>query len=203
MRALSAASSHVQISWRWLKMFNSVATFQPTLAVLPARRVAGGGYGAALTGDRGGRAMSQQPGWPQQQPPAGYAQPPRGYPQPPAAYQPPPGYAPAGHAPPRPPRRRDATGGWAMVPVLTAGLAAFVPALHAAIKLRRRNLWIAAGALAAAAVFVMLMVAIDDAVPSPPAPGEPSTISVFGGFGTVVAIAAAAAGTVLAFRLRG
>src|SRR3954469_15761465 len=89
--------------------------------------------------------MSQQPGWPQQQPPAGYPQPPGGYPQPPAAYQPPPRYAPAGNAPPRPSRRRDATWWWAMVPVLTAGLAAFVPALHAAIKLRRRNLWIAAG----------------------------------------------------------
>ncbi len=84
---------------------------------------------------------------------------------------------------------------WVWSPAYTMGLFAFAPALHAAIKLRRRNLWVWATGLIAADLVVWGLVGGTPANPD----GSNTPIQ---DVGVVLALVLAVAGTVHAFRVR-
>lgn len=79
---------------------------------------------------------------------------------------------------------------WALSPVYTAGVVAFVPAVHAAVTLGRRELWYWAAGLVGADIVVWLL-----------ANGAAETAVT--NAGAALAMVVAVAGTVLAFRVRG
>jgi len=78
---------------------------------------------------------------------------------------------------------------WALSPAYTVGVVAFIPALHAAIKLRRRQLWWSSAALVAGDLAAWPLLDQPDG-------------SAVSDVGAVLAICLAVAGTVQALRLR-
>jgi hypothetical protein len=94
------------------------------------------------------------------------------------------------------PVRQDSHLWWALSPVYLCGLVSFIPALHAAMKLRRRDLWYWSGGLIAGNVLVWGLV-----VSGPSGPDAPTT--PVQAVGTSLAIVLTAVGTTLALRLRG
>lgn len=93
------------------------------------------------------------------------------------------------------PPRKSSHGWWVWSPAYTFGLLAFIPALHAAIKLRRRDLRIWATALIAGDLIVWGLLG---GTPSN-ADGSNTPIQDFGAF---LAVILAVIGTVHAFRVR-
>jgi len=88
---------------------------------------------------------------------------------------------------------------WALSPAYSFGLIAFIPALHAAIKLQRRNLWIWAGGLILGDVVGWLLV-----LSGPDHATDPQAPTTAGqALGTLLIIAMGAAGTAHALRMRG
>ncbi len=83
---------------------------------------------------------------------------------------------------------------WALSPVYTFGLVSFIPALHAAFKLQRRNLWYWAAGLTAGNVIAWILMSIDSSTPNESSPFE--TV------GAMIAIVTAVVGTIIAFRTR-
>jgi hypothetical protein len=84
-----------------------------------------------------------------------------------------------------------------LIPVVSAGLFAWVPTLHAWVKLRERELLRSTVGLAVLSGLAFVLVSSDPSTSDPNA--EPT---VAGSIGTVVALVAMAVGTVRAFRLR-
>lgn len=88
---------------------------------------------------------------------------------------------------------------WALSPAYSFGLIAFIPALHAAIKLQRRNLWFWAGGLILGNVIGWMLVAT-----GPDRAVDPEAATTVGqALGTLLIVAMGAAGTVHALRMRG
>ena len=84
---------------------------------------------------------------------------------------------------------------WTWSPAYTVGVIAFIPALHAAIKLRRRELWIWASGLILGDILVWVLVSADSNDPDAAATPIESV-------GLIVALVLAVAGTTHAFRVR-
>lgn len=84
---------------------------------------------------------------------------------------------------------------WALSPAYTCGFAAFIPSLHAAIKLRRRNLWYFAAALLVGDVIAWILLSSS----SSNADGSYTPTQNVGG---VLGIVLAVVGTVQALRIR-
>jgi hypothetical protein len=99
-------------------------------------------------------------------------------------------YGRGGYVPPPPSRHLW----WALSPVYTCGLIAFVPAIHAAAKLRRRELWWWAVGLVAADVLAWALISAG--------PSADDESSVLQSIGTVLVLATAVVGTVHALRMR-
>lgn len=97
-------------------------------------------------------------------------------------------YGPGFPVPPPPSRHLW----WALSPVYSCGLVAFVPAIHAAVKLKRRDLWAWAAGLVLADVVAWVLVDVDTNAES----------SVAQSIGTILVFATAALGTVHALRMR-
>lgn len=89
---------------------------------------------------------------------------------------------------------RSSHGWWALSPLYSFGLVAFVPALHAAVKLRRRDLWYWAGGLIGGNALIFALMS----GPSN-ADGSSTTAESVGG---VLCIVLAVLGTVHAYRMR-
>jgi hypothetical protein len=88
---------------------------------------------------------------------------------------------------------------WALSPAYSFGLIAFIPALHAAIKLQRRNLWFWAGGLILGDVIGWMLV-----VTGPDHAVDPQAATTVGqALGTLLIVAMGAAGTAHALRMRG
>lgn len=81
---------------------------------------------------------------------------------------------------------------WALIPLLSFGALAVVPALHAALKLRRSHLWLFVVAYLSVTIFVFV------AIP-PPQVSDPGVMGDLAGAAVLVLIAG---GTVHAFMLR-
>jgi DNA uptake protein ComE-like DNA-binding protein len=84
---------------------------------------------------------------------------------------------------------------WVWSPAYTLGLFAFIPALHAAIKLQRRALWLWAAGLIAGDVVVWGLLSVSPSDPD----GSATPIESVGAF---IAMALAVVGTIHAFRVR-
>lgn len=84
---------------------------------------------------------------------------------------------------------------WALSPVYSCSLVSFIPALHAAMKLRRRDLWYWASALIAGDVLSWFLIGSGPANPD----GSTTPVQTVG---VSIALVLAAVGTILAFRLR-
>ena len=82
---------------------------------------------------------------------------------------------------------------WALSPAYTMGTIAFIPALHAALKLRRPTLWCWFAGLAVCSIVVWVLLG---------GSGDDDSSGVAGGFGVVLAIGSAVAGTYQALGLR-
>lgn len=83
---------------------------------------------------------------------------------------------------------------WALSPVYSCGLISFIPAVHAAMKLRRRDLWFWALGLIALDVVAWVMVGTG--------PESSKETTVAQAIGTVLILVGAAIGTAHALRLR-
>lgn len=81
---------------------------------------------------------------------------------------------------------------WALVPLVSVGSLAVIPALHAALKLRRINLWLSVAAYVGATLFVFVAI---------PAAGVEDP-TVIGNLAVAVAVVLIAVGTTHAFMLR-
>ncbi|REF36301.1 hypothetical protein DFJ64_1707 [Thermasporomyces composti] len=92
---------------------------------------------------------------------------------------------------------RDPGSLWALVPLVSAGLFAWVPALYAWVKLRERELLRSTVGLAVLSGLAFVLVSLDPSMDDPSA--EPG---LAGSIGVVLALVAMGAGTVQAFRLR-
>lgn len=84
---------------------------------------------------------------------------------------------------------------WALSPVYTCGTVAFIPALHAAIKLNRRDLWYWAAGLIVGNIFAWTLLASSPSNPD----GSSTPIQ---NVGAAIALVLAVAGTIQAFRTR-
>lgn len=84
---------------------------------------------------------------------------------------------------------------WALSPAYSFGVVPFIPALHAAIKLQRRDLWYWAGGLIAGSVLVWGLVGSGPATPD-------GTATPFQQVGAWISIVLAVAGTAHGLRLR-
>lgn len=85
--------------------------------------------------------------------------------------------------------------GWALSPAYTLGLVSFIPALHAAMKLKRRGLRLWAGGLIAGNIVAWTLLSL-----SPSNPDGSST--PVNGLATVITMALAVLGTIQAFVVR-
>lgn len=84
---------------------------------------------------------------------------------------------------------------WALSPVYSCGTISFIPALHAAIKLQRRDLWLWATGLIVSNVVAWVLIGS-----SPSNPDGSST--PMGSLGVAIAVVSAVIGTIQAFRTR-
>jgi hypothetical protein len=85
---------------------------------------------------------------------------------------------------------------WALSPAYLCGTIAFIPALHAAIKLNRRDLWYWAAGLIASNIIALSLIVVS----SPDNPDGPTT--PIESVGAVILMVLAVAGTIQAFRTR-
>ena len=90
--------------------------------------------------------------------------------------------------------RSSAHGWWVWSPTYTLGLISFVPALHAALKLKRRALWVWATGLIAGNVVSWSLMSVG--------PSTPDGNTALGDVGAVLSMALAVLGTIQAFRTR-
>ena len=93
-------------------------------------------------------------------------------------------------------RRHWLTACWALLPAVSLGLLAVVPALHAAFRLRRRSLW------ATAVAYGLLTLAATTMMSSDPNSGTAAGTGARGGGGAALLLGLAVVATVHAFMLR-
>jgi hypothetical protein len=86
---------------------------------------------------------------------------------------------------------------WALLPILSFGLLAWVPALHGWVRLRQRWLMYWLAALAASAVLACVLMTLDPAYDNPAADSN-----VAGDIAAVLFVALMIAGSIHSFRLR-
>jgi hypothetical protein len=85
---------------------------------------------------------------------------------------------------------------WALLPAVSLGLLAIVPALHAAFRLRRRSLW------ATAITYGLLTLVATTLMSSDPNSGTAGHAGTRGGVGVALLLGGAVVATVHAFMLR-